>query len=87
MEDLSDIYILLGVLFLNLHFTDLGPRFYLIILRNLPLSIFLAELAGQGMHPGTEDHEVTILAGLTPLISDFLRDCATVSLQKTHPFS
>ena len=52
----------------------------------MPLSIFLAELAGQGVHPGTVDHEDTILAGLTSLISDFLRDCATVSLTEDTPF-
>ena len=72
VKNLSDIYILLGVLFLNLHFTDLGPYFYFIILWNLPFSIFLAELAGQGMHPGIKDHEVNILVGLTYLLSDFL---------------
>ena len=27
--------------------------------------MFLAELVGQGMHPGVEDHEVNILVGLT----------------------
>lgn len=79
-------YIWLGILFSNVHLSDLGPRSYFIILQNLPFSIFLAELAGWRIHPGIEEHEVNTLVGLIYLIVDFLRDHATVLLPEDIPF-